>query len=694
MGNLSEKTAFVSSCEVNQAWLCDLSDADLLNAWTRDQLRPALAELIDRYSQMVLSICRRGCAREVDVDDAFQTTFLHLARHGGSIRQPERLPGWLQRVAQRSAVATWKKNRLRCEPIGDPSAAVEDPLDQLTHRHESVVLDEELAELPEKYRAVIVLHHYGSTTVPDLAVHFGTTVGAIRGRLQRGRKMLAARLRQRGLVPAVAFASVAAGSVQKVDAADAVARLLDPIDGGEVPDPPIDTCLLKPLLAEGISKMLFLPKSMMVGGGLTLLFLGVSGNVTERQQSNSADSDNRPRTLQVVPQTLGQDNGDSDVLVEIGTEVSPNGSKGSSQASEELGELVGVGEGTGIVSEIQVGDGKGGVLGGGGQTTEAEGARKKTMLDAWKVDSKTADNVRKALDSSYSFEIDVPLSGLSQALGELTGQPILLNRRAVQQANQDLDVIIKYSSESMPLRTAMRQMLRPLFLRASIENDGIVITADHAALAKEGIGADAWINVDEEVERDLSAKLERKGVFEFVETPLSDCLRSVADQFELKIIVRTHALDEIGLSGNEPISLALSDVTLGDALNELLSNLDLTYTLSGGLVVVTTMEAAEQRLLNRIYWLDGTGLMHDQASEIIQATVSPDTWASLGGPSTMSVFINPRAGLVISTTYRCHKEIERIMSTVREAQFSSDPDLDAVETFVPSSPMGTGTIGF
>ncbi|MGB1815943.1 MAG: STN domain-containing protein, partial [Rubripirellula sp.] len=203
-----------------------------------------------------------------------------------------------------------------------------------------------------------------------------------------------------------------------------------------------------------------------------------------------------------------------------------------------------------------------------------------------------------------------------------------------------------------------------------------------------------WINVDEEVERDLSAKLERKGVFEFVETPLSDCLRSVADQFELKIIVRTHALDEIGLSGNEPISLALSDVTLGDALNELLSNLDLTYTLSGGLVVVTTMEAAEQRLLNRIYWLDGTGLMHDQASEIIQATVSPDTWASLGGPSTMSVFINPRAGLVISTTYRCHKEIERIMSTVREAQFSSDPDLDAVETFVPSSPMGTGTIGF
>ena len=59
--------------EVNQEeWLCGLSDADLLDAWTRDQFRPALAELIKRYSVMVLSVCRRGCARAVDVDDVFR----------------------------------------------------------------------------------------------------------------------------------------------------------------------------------------------------------------------------------------------------------------------------------------------------------------------------------------------------------------------------------------------------------------------------------------------------------------------------------------------------------------------------------------------------------------------------------------------------------------------------------------------
>ncbi len=188
MGNFSETIVAVPADEAKQEWLCDLSDAGLLDAWARDQLRPPLAELIKRFSVMVLSVCRRGCAREVDVDDAFQTTFLYLARNAGSIRHPERLAGWLQRVAQRSAVAMWKKNRFRWEPLGDPVALIEDPLDQLTHRHESVVLDQELADLPEKYHAVIVLHHDESTTVSDLAIHFGTTVGAIRGRLQRGRK--------------------------------------------------------------------------------------------------------------------------------------------------------------------------------------------------------------------------------------------------------------------------------------------------------------------------------------------------------------------------------------------------------------------------------------------------------------------------------------------------------------------------
>jgi len=99
-------------------------------------------------------------------------------------------------------------------------------------------------------------------------------------------------------------------------------------------------------------------------------------------------------------------------------------------------------------------------------------------------------------------------------------------------------------------------------------------------------------------------------------------------------------------------------------------------------------------LPSRIYWLDGTGLTHQQASAIIQATVKPDLWQNVGGPSSISEFINPRAGLVISTTYACHKEIERIMDTVRQSQFRSDPNLEFFVPLVPSNHMGMGSLHF
>ena len=86
--------------------------------------------------------------------------------------------------------------------------------------------------------------------------------------------------------------------------------------------------------------------------------------------------------------------------------------------------------------------------------------------------------------------------------------------------------------------------------------------------------------------------------------------------------------------------------------------------------------------------------MGEQAIEIITATVSPDMWQHLGGPSTISGLINPRAGLVIATTYTLHKKIERMLKTLRDSQFAPDPNLELVETFGPGSSMGAGSVGF
>lgn len=278
-----------SHCDLSVQSLGSTSDADLLEAWWRDSHSPALAALVDRYSVMVLSICRRRCRTEADAEDAYQTTFLYLARNGRKIRRPECLPGWLQRVAQRASIATLSSSKWETEPMVEPPADPVDPLDRLTQRHEAIVLDEELADLPEHYRTAIVMHCYEDRPLQALADHFGTTVGSIRGRLQRGKQLLARRLRHRGVVPVVAFAAAEAWKVSDAQAAQAADQFIETTSlGGSLPDPPLDTPLLESLLFQGVRLMPSLYTTLGLIGGSALILAIMMNDGSQAQNARAS----------------------------------------------------------------------------------------------------------------------------------------------------------------------------------------------------------------------------------------------------------------------------------------------------------------------------------------------------------------------------------------------------------------------
>src|SRR5262245_30277302 len=81
----------------------ELSDRQLLERFAASRDEDAFTTLVERYGPVVFGVCRRILANPADVDDAFQATFLVLARKARSIQWHDSIGNWLYGVAYRTA---------------------------------------------------------------------------------------------------------------------------------------------------------------------------------------------------------------------------------------------------------------------------------------------------------------------------------------------------------------------------------------------------------------------------------------------------------------------------------------------------------------------------------------------------------------------------------------------------------------
>src|SRR5690348_5149824 len=89
------------------------TDRELLDAFAARRSEAAFAALVSRHGPMVLRVCRRVLRQEQDAEDAFQATFLVLARHTASIRNRDTVADWLYGVAYRTAMNTRRSTARR-----------------------------------------------------------------------------------------------------------------------------------------------------------------------------------------------------------------------------------------------------------------------------------------------------------------------------------------------------------------------------------------------------------------------------------------------------------------------------------------------------------------------------------------------------------------------------------------------------
>jgi RNA polymerase sigma factor (sigma-70 family) len=176
------------------------TDRQLLERFATRRDGEAFAQLVHRHGPLVLGVCRQVLRQEQDAEDAFQATFLVLARKAGSIRSAEALPNWLYGVANRLATrmkAAAVRRQTREVALVKPPLSEPGPGGEVADL--GPILFEEIGRLPDKYRIPFVLCYLEGKTNEQAAQQLDCPPGTVFSRLARARERLRQRLTRRGL---------------------------------------------------------------------------------------------------------------------------------------------------------------------------------------------------------------------------------------------------------------------------------------------------------------------------------------------------------------------------------------------------------------------------------------------------------------------------------------------------------------
>jgi RND family efflux transporter MFP subunit len=259
-----------------------VSDAQLLERFISTRDEAAFELLVWRHQRLVLGVCRRVLQNFHEAEDAFQATFLVLARKAGGIGKRKALASWLYKVAYRVALtarARQAKRAAREQPLG-PAQKVAAPPEPtgLEQRDLWAVVDEEVSRLPERFRAATVLCYLEGKTVEEAALQLGCPRGTVASRLGRARERLRARLTRRGvalttgavataLSQAGMSAAMPAGLIRSAVRAAALSAAGKTVSGPGIPLPVA-------ALTEEVLRTMFL-KKLMIGVAILVVLSGI-----------------------------------------------------------------------------------------------------------------------------------------------------------------------------------------------------------------------------------------------------------------------------------------------------------------------------------------------------------------------------------------------------------------------------------
>ena len=259
-----------------------LTDAQLLERFVRKvDAEAAFETLVLRHGSSVLRTCRQVLGHRGEADDAFQATFLVLARRAGSLHPIDSIGPWLQGVARRvSFKARTAANRRR---LHERKSAVPVLFEPESRFEVAESVGEGIARLPEQLRVPVLLYYFERMSYKSAADELGVTEGTVRGRLAKARGLLTRRLSSGLDARSTCPRRDASNSLEHklpVVLVDATTRAAVAFSSGLTHERIIATSVVR--LAEGAINMMFLSR---IGRFVAVILIAAAGTALVEQQT-------------------------------------------------------------------------------------------------------------------------------------------------------------------------------------------------------------------------------------------------------------------------------------------------------------------------------------------------------------------------------------------------------------------------
>ena len=191
------------------------SEFILLRRFSTNGDAEAFAQIIKQHAPMVYGVCLRILANRERAADVVQDTFFQLVRDAAEITGS--LPNWLHKVATHRAINVVRSDSQRKQReliyASNPEKADSED-NKAIWREISICIDEELDNLDDLTREVLILHFFESQTMSEIAEKFDISQPTVSRRIESGIELLRLKLKTRGvLVPAAVFVTLLSKNV-------------------------------------------------------------------------------------------------------------------------------------------------------------------------------------------------------------------------------------------------------------------------------------------------------------------------------------------------------------------------------------------------------------------------------------------------------------------------------------------------